>query len=267
MSKKANQNRREDKKAFKKFMVILAVCFVLGGISGFFSAILAENGAARPIGDVLIDILTVISPFANIVIATVLWIVCAAVFKQCKKQLEGWTEEDEETFNRVDLRLSYLMWMLSVAMILNYFFIGAGIYCMERAPIGKTSAILYTILLVGGVFYSLAVIASYQRRIVNLEKELNPEKQGSVYDMNFQKQWMESCDEAERMGIYKCAYYSYRTTQMACLVLFLVCLFGMFLFDFGLMPLTMVIIIWGISACSYFHSAIRIAKHPEELTR
>ena len=59
MSKKANQNRREDKKAFKKFMVILAVCFVLGGISGFFSAILAENGAARPIGDVLIDILTV----------------------------------------------------------------------------------------------------------------------------------------------------------------------------------------------------------------
>ena len=34
--------------------------------------------------------------------------------------------------------------------------------------------------------------------VVDLEKKLNPEKKGSVFEMQFQKTWLESCDEAQK---------------------------------------------------------------------
>ena len=35
---------------------------------------------------------------------------------------------------------------------------------------------------------------------------MNPEKTASVYDMKFQKKWLETCDEAEKIIVGKCAF-------------------------------------------------------------
>lgn len=46
-----------------------------------------------------------------------------------------------------------------------------------------------------------------------------PEKKTSVYDLKFQKKWMDSCDEAEKILIGKCAYKAFGKTNLTCVIL------------------------------------------------
>ncbi|MGL6219074.1 MAG: DUF3169 family protein [Lacrimispora sphenoides] len=55
-----------------------------------------------------------------------------------------------------------------------------------------------------------------QQKIINFEKEINPEKRGSVFNQKFSKKWEKSCDEAERLSIYKSTYTSYRAVTVTC---------------------------------------------------
>ena len=58
-----------------------------------------------------------------------------------------------------------------------------------------------------------------QQRCVDAVKRMNPEKIASVYDVKFQRKWMDSCDEAEKLMIGKCAYKAYAAANTACAVL------------------------------------------------
>lgn len=58
-----------------------------------------------------------------------------------------------------------------------------------------------------------------QQRCVDAVKRMNPEKTASVYDVKFQRKWMDSCDEAEKLMIGKCTYKAYAAANTACAVL------------------------------------------------
>ncbi len=83
--------------------------------------------------------------------------------------------------------------------------------------------------------------------------------------MKFAKKWEESCDEAEKINIYKSAYKSYRSVQMTCMVLLLVCILGDFVWHFGLMPVAMVSIIWIVQTTSYSLESIGLTKGNKEI--
>lgn len=48
-----------------------------------------------------------------------------------------------------------------------------------------------------------------QAAVVRAEQRLAPEKRGNVFDIRFQKDWYDSCDEAERQRIGECGYHTY----------------------------------------------------------
>lgn len=72
-----------------------------------------------------------------------------------------------------------------------------------------------------------------QQKCVDTAKQTNPEKKASVYDMRFQKKWMEDCDEAEKIMIGKCAFKAYSATNVVCTVLAIVLAVCALLFDIG----------------------------------
>lgn len=53
--------------------------------------------------------------------------------------------------------------------------------------------LLALVMLIVTIFASVI----QQKNAVDFLKIVNPEKSGSVYDMNFQKKWIESCDEMD----------------------------------------------------------------------
>ena len=61
-----------------------------------------------------------------------------------------------------------------------------------------------------------------QQKCVDSAKKTNPEKTASVYDTKFHKKWMDSCDEAEKIMLGKCAFKAYAATNAVCTVLSIV---------------------------------------------
>ena len=57
-----------------------------------------------------------------------------------------------------------------------------------------------------------------QKKIVNLEKEINPLLKGSVYDFKFSEKWLDSCDEQRKLGIFKSAYKAYKSVSITCVI-------------------------------------------------
>ena len=92
-----------------------------------------------------------------------------------------------------------------------------------------------------------------QQRCVDAVKRMNPEKTASVYDVKFQRKWMDSCDEAEKLMIGKCAYKAYAAANTACAVCALI-------FNTGFLPSLAVCVIWFVLQFIYYRETIRYSK-------
>lgn len=156
--------------------------------------------------------------------------------------------------------LSYAMWFTSINMIWNYFIFGAACSNGVLVKMQQGSGLKGVLALVVFFLLSVAIMSVEQQKLVNLTKQYNPEKQGSVFDTKFKEKWEGSCDEAELLMVYKCAYRAYNAVQYTCIGLWLVCLLGNFMWDFGPMPVAMITIIWGVMTTVYCFEAIKLSK-------
>lgn len=264
---KSIENKMQDKSAFKKFIIIMVVCFFGGGIVGFCSAMLEDNVNLSSIGGRILELLYFIAPFGNLIAGTVFWILIGVLVSQGRKLYQGWDGEEEAVFNKFETKLSYALVFTNLNMLISYFFMGAGFYSIMNDSKLEVSFWFRLAALLLGMIYSTVISVLFQKKIINLEKEINPEKQGSVYDVKFKKIWLESCDEAEKFQIYKASYKSYQITGGAYIVVWLFCFVGMTVWDFGILPMTIVLILWAVSSISYSMEAIRLSKNPSEIMK
>lgn len=100
----------------------------------------------------------------------------------------------------------------------------------------------------------------FQQKCVDTTKKMNPEKTASVYDMKFQKKWMESCDEAEKIMIGKCAFKAYAATNTVCSILSIVLAVCALVFGIGFLPSLVVCLIWIVNQSVYCKEALKYSK-------
>ena len=115
---------------------------------------------------------------------------------------------------------------------------------------------------VGCFLASIAAVVLIQQRVVDLTRRVNPEKQGSIYDLKFRKKWLASCDEAEQRQIGQAAWKAYHAINVTCPILWGILLMLGFLFDISLLPAFVVVLIWGVSSISYIVECIRLSRRP-----
>ena len=271
---KQEENKKEDKKALKKFLFTLLLSLVVGFIVGFFSGFLRDIWTIKA-SESIKNVGRIFAIYGGYIVTVIFLIISIVLYRKTRKQFLAWDGEDEEIYNQMDVRLSYVAWFSQLIMIFGYFFIGTGAY----VQLGNKEAVkemletnligwLFTLLsVIGSMLFSLVVSMVLQQKAVNFTKELNPEKQGSVYDVNFGKKWIGSFDEAERFITYKASYSAMKATSSACIILWLFCLVGMISFDFGVLPLVMVVVIWLVQTSAYCLQAIYYGKHPYEVMK
>lgn len=255
--------KKEDKKAIGKFILLILFSLIAGVIIGIFVGI--ASGRQLPVIDKMVEGLKTIAPYCNFAVAVIAALSIFTLYRKGRARFQEWDGENEEEMNRIETLLSYAMWISSVCMVLSFFFFSVG-YSVLTDPYhlyGFTS-IFY---LLGGLVAAIVVVVVSQQKLVNFEKEMNPEKRGSVYDSHFAKKWEDSCDEAEKLTIYKSAYKSHRAVNRTCIFLWLFCTLGKLVWDFGIAPVSMVSIIWLIQISSYCLEAIRLTKYPAEIRK
>lgn len=257
---RVEQNVREDKKALKTFIPILIVAAIIGAVIGVVSA-LADEMPLLQFGAGLQDTIAAGSPFFLIGFNTVVLIVTIYIIVTARKSFQAWDGEDEAYVDAIEQKVSIGLTIGSIDLILSFFLFGAGFYGGIKGMNRGSMEWFPYMLNVAGLCYSLFVNVIGQNRMVNLVKEINPEKRGSVYDTKFKKVWLDSCDEAEQQMIYKAAYKSYAVLQTMYPFLWLLCVFGIFWWDFNLIPLLMVSIIWMVQVVVYSVESMRLSKH------
>lgn len=258
---KVNENRREDKRFFKKFIIVLVLATVGGGIVGAASQVVAEGVAGA--ADSLLSAFLLVAPFGNLILTLLLLVWYIAVFGGLRKRFLAWDGEDEETIESIEGKLSAGMILTSIASILSYFFMGAGFYAIAHFEMDpyQVMSLVRLAAVFGGLICVMVLMTVMQKNIVNLIKEINPEKQGSVYDTGFRKKWSASCDEMERMQTYEAGFYAYQVGAYTCIVLFMVCFVGMLTWDWGLLPLAMVLLVWLVQTVAYGMKCRKLSGH------
>ena len=254
---KIEENQREDRRAFRKFIVLLLAAMVVGGITGAFSTMAAKGQA--DIGAGITAGLQKIAPYANLVIAAALAVWMTGMLRGARAEYRRWDGEEEQLLEKIERKLGIGVIVTNVALIAGFFFFAAGMKSTgidsgweEEIPWVKIAA---TFL---GLIAVMVVTVIAQNRIVNFTKEINPEKKGSVYDLKFQKTWIASCDEAEQLQIYRAAFRAYTAMNYAALGMFLVCFIGMLSWHFGLLPITMVLFVWLTGVIAYGVESLRM---------
>ena len=267
---KAENNKKENKAALKKFIPMLIVCALIGGLVGGASSFIGYSDFSGSIVEAALLIVNMVSPWAVIILGVLSFIVCWVIYRKARAMYEGALtsakvtgesgesgEPDEQIIEAVEDKLSQGMFILSVIMIVQMLFFGIMMADLEN--IADTSFALA--MAAAGVFVAgnLAQLKQ-QQLMVDLEKEMNPSKKGSVYDAKFRDKWEESCDELEKIIIYKSAHKAYKTTALTCVILWIVTATLSIAFKTGPLPSIAVSIIWLVQTVSYCREAMKLER-------
>ncbi len=224
--------KKANRKALPKFMLIMVVSLLVGGSIGYCAAKYGLNTLASGMKSVGAFFGTYIAPWLMLTIAVILPVVCVLIYRSAKKLLSSWDGEDEEIPDAIDKKLSIAIWVSSAALILSYFLIAASYSGGFEAFENENHIVLFFIGITA--FFAIMIEAvMIQQKCVDAAKKINPEKTASVYDLKFQKKWIDSCDEAEKIMIGKCAFQSYAATNAACTVLSVVLALCALIFGIG----------------------------------
>ena len=255
MKKIDNDNiKTENRKALKPFLLLILISGIVGGFMGYFSGILSDR-VDLIIPVFLSEILIKIMPFSIGTISIIFIFPIYLFYSQGKKTYQKWDGENEELIDLAERKLGYALLLTSILLILCFFFFAASFH------VNGVESLIPLIITLVSFLISIALIIVLQQKIVDQVKKINPEKKGSVYDMDFNKKWQNSCDEAQKLIIYKSAYAAYQTVSGVCIGLWVILFIANTFFDTGLLPIAVVAVIWLILVISYSLTAIKLEKN------
>ena len=246
-----NTVKRDNRKALPKYLLILFVAAIFGGVLGFAAGWVGHDNLSEVVATAVADGLTAAAPWvllgtSVVSLALILWL-----YRAAKALFTGWDGEDEAVMDRADEKLNWALLLTAAQMVLDMFF-----FAVAQSAHNMTA--LWSVLF---FLVSIFLLVFAQQKIVDLTRRMNPEKQGSVYDTKFKKKWFESCDEAEQKQIGQAAYKAFNVVSTACPILWLALLVLSYAFNFELlMPTFIVCFIWLLMQVSYCLEAIRLGK-------
>ena len=244
-----------EKSENRKALTMLGSLLV-GGVLGFAIGCTRVLGLeAAALAEALNGVLSAATPW-GIPVTSVLTLGPAFfLYRSAARKFAVWDGGDEdETSESIDTALSWVLLLSAVQLLINFFFMAAFcVYYMD--------ADIDALVLVGVFVVSDALVIFAQQKTVDLERKMNPEKHGSVYDTKFQKKWLESCDESERRQIGQACYKAYMVATRFCLGLWLVLVILSMVFEMSILPVFVLLLVWGVLQVTYTLECIRLGKH------
>lgn len=255
---KKQENKKENRKSRGLFIVIMIACLLVGGVVGFVSVSLSEGGKTAFVESISWFLRWVL-PWGTPLSLVLLLAVYFPLYAGARKLFAAWDQEDEAVIEKAEHKLEIVLLWQNILQILSFFCFGC---CAAYIKNAETKMDWITILVSTlCMFAFLIAMTLTQRRVVDLVKEMNPEKHGSVYDVNFNKKWLESSDEAEKLMIYKSAFQAYKVTTLSCSILWMIVVICSLTFTMDLTALACVTLIWLINTVTYSVYAMKLSKN------
>ncbi|MBQ4276354.1 MAG: DUF3169 family protein [Lachnospiraceae bacterium] len=266
--KRLDEIKKEDSKNKPIFFIILVLLMFLGGVCGFLVSykdqwlISAFNflGTYSQIGSI---ISTVCLFLASAISITVGWIIYAGAKKMWKDEASR-----DDNWEKIERKLSIASIVNSAGLIVSFFFYGCAVYDVRdnistTIPGAEFIKVIYGISFICAIVLVMffAFLSFYQlKKIVELEKIMNPEKKGSLYDFGFKKKWYKSFDEAEMRQAGIAAYKALLIVNLTCMITFVVLIFIGMVVKITVFPHLAVSVIWVTQNIAFGVESIKSNK-------
>lgn len=244
-----------EKKAKNKITLKFFLLMLVGGIIGGFLGLIitAFEGKVSGLAEIIHTGLLKTAPWITIGIALVSLLIAFLTLQKAKGLSRLWNGEDETAYEKLDKTLGISMGASSVGVILIVTWYGLLVVSVTN-DLCKLPAFLAAT----GVFLVSEVLHTFlQRNCVDVIKALNPEKQGDALSLHFQKEWLESCDEQEKLAAYHASYKSFQALPILSMVIIVILILAAFLFDIGIVPFLIVGIMWLAQTIIYLRESIK----------
>ncbi len=264
--KKLAKRKKDDKKGLIILLIATAFCGVLGYFVGMIIGKLKKAGYGWPvITEEAIGTMATIMPIVFFVLNIILAIVAFACISKSRKELKLWDGEDEDAAEKMENRVSIPLCMSSLILIINMFLFAVCINLDINSKFSDRNEDLLMLANTAILIVSYVVVIIVQKKCIDFTKDMNPEKEGSIFDVKFVEKWENSCDEAQKLQIYKAGYAGYKATSGVCMFLWIVCLMADLFANVGLLPMTMVFVIWISSTIGYIVGGIKAEKEKSNM--
>ncbi len=210
------KREKQSGKSVAKFLGTTLLCALLGGVAGYCAA--ANGDALESVldqGKMLVQQLGMWWFLPGFLLLFLGWMLYGKT-----KKLVAQAGEDDEVFQRCNRLLGRCMLCSGGATPLFFIAITISFYSAEKQNIlwSMGLAIVYLTLLI------VLEVKAVQRT-----KFIFPEKQGDPLSSRFQKDWYQSCDEAERQRMGQCSYRAFQATGKGFLLVMVgMCLLSVF---------------------------------------
>ena len=267
-----NNNTKTKEKSNTRIIVIFITMVILSGFLGYCtSAVLRKLTSSKSTMDAIKNTLLDMAPytlFFTIAINVIAAIIGFALYNSCIKLRKSMKNEDDyETLDKIESKLGMPLYIASIFIIINLLLFTVNAYVLLKLHVIKDKDFaVFGIAMVGTFFVSYIWETVLQGMAIKLEKELNPEKKGHILDKNFLNDWVASCDEAQKITIYKAAYASYKATSISLYAMWMVTLLGTLIFDQGLFAPICLTVIWLTQIISYSAAASKYEKEGLSIT-
>lgn len=245
------------KTTLAKMSIGALVGAILGGFLGFSHFVLGSDSAPTVAKQMLTSIRTFIFP-ALIIITIFSILLQEFYFRKLKDvcvKLEDAEDEEFDQLNYEEEKLGSIFQMINISsqvisiVVMSF---GYSFDYLTSSILALGSCIVFLICF----FYDGCMSARYIRFL----QRIHPEKRGDVSSFNFQKQWLDSCDEAEKEVIYQSAYESYIFINKIIALLLLITMLGHLFLHTGILAIVVVGIIYFTLSLTYCRSCMRLKR-------
>ena len=259
-----NGNTKKEKSGLSGFLIILGSCLLFGGVCGYF---MASRSFQLSLDLNTLSLLGNLSVWVMGIVNIICGVVCLLRIRKVSSMIKSWDGENDDLPPQAESLLAMPMSLSQYTYIFNMMMLGICGWLLLSGPVSegpkdlvKSSALLF--LISAAIFLiSMVWILFVQNKTVTMIKKLNPEKQGSIFRMDFRKTWMNSMDELELQTASKAGLAAFKTVNAACFALWALASIGMLSFNTGILPVILPCIVLFAGNISYMDTAKKL-EHP-----
>ena len=236
-NKTNNEGNQSEGKKIIKFIAGIMSFFLLGMVGGILSYKVKHILTNEDMMQGIFDIISKVIPSIYIVVNVVIFIAGMIIYSNAKKMVDNWNGKDEDILDIVEKKLNIITVTYNIIAVCNCFFFGTLIEIGEM-PQASEMNIPFSVFVTVSFFVLLAINFMMGKKVVDLIKRINPERSSvSLFEKNFEKQWEDSSDEAQKQILYKAGYTAYRIANMVCAAVWGLTLFTLLIYKTGLFPM------------------------------
>lgn len=236
---------KKSKSSLIHFIFTIIISGFIGGIIGFLLQL-----SSKSINSLVDDLMLFLSHNLIIIQISMFFILSVLIIftqHKAKKTIDAFTDDDNSRIEKAEGLIATSIACSTVNCIFAFLCMFGLIYFDTIDLTGSDQGIIGIVAVLLSIFINLY----YEITSIKLTKKINPSLKGDPLKMSFEKEYVESCDEAQKHIMFLSSYKAFKTLKLSFIFAMVVLMILQTVINIGLVAPITVAILWAIHSLTY----------------